>query len=123
MIITICSSVDFSPKIIELKKTLEGRGCKVNIPFFTQMIIDGTLTYDQYMTEKKSSNGDVLLRRAQGVDFFKRYWDYIAESDAILVLNQTKKGIDGYIGGNTLMEMGMAYGMGKKIFLYNPPPA
>ena len=42
---------------------------------------------------------------------------------SILVLNESKKGVDGYIGGNTLMEMGFAYGFGKKIFLFNPAPS
>lgn len=52
----------------------------------------------------------------------KRYWDFIKDSDAILVLNLLKKEIAGYVGGSVLMEMGSAYGHGKKIFLYNPIP-
>jgi len=34
----------------------------------------------------------------------------------------TRKGIENYIGGNTLMEMGFAYVNDKKIFLLNPLP-
>ena len=120
MKITICSSVDFTPGIIELKKDLENLGHSVNIPYFTQMIIDGELTFDEYMRAKE--NGDIDLRQKQPVDMIKRYWDFIKDSDAILVLNLEKKGIQGYIGGSTLMEMGFAYGQGKKIFLYNPIP-
>jgi hypothetical protein len=122
MKITICSSVDFTPKIIELKKDLENLGHSVNIPYFTQQIIDGKLTFEEFMTAK-AKDGDILMRKAQDVDLIKRYWDYIENSDAILVLNESKKGIDGYIGGNALMEMGFAYGFGKKIFLFNPVPA
>jgi len=121
MIITICSSVDFSPKIIELKKELEERGHTVNIPFFTQKIIDGDLSFEDYM-HAKDNGGDIGLRQAESVDMIKRYWDFIRSSDAILVLNQSKKGIENYIGGSTLMEMGFAYGHGKKIFLYNALP-
>lgn len=121
MKITICSSVDFTPKIIEVKNYLESLGYEVNIPYFTQMIIDGELTLEKYLEEKKN-NGDIFLRDKQPVDMIKRYWDFIKDSDAILVINLTKKGIDGYIGGSTLMEMGFAYGHGKKIFLYNPIP-
>jgi nucleoside 2-deoxyribosyltransferase len=121
MKITICSSVDFTPKIVELKKGLENLGHFVNIPYFTQMIIDGKLTFEDYLKEKES--GDISLRQKQPVDMIKRYWDFIEDSDAILVLNLEKKGITGYIGGSTLMEMGFAYGKGKKIFLYNPIPA
>jgi hypothetical protein len=48
--------------------------------------------------------------------------DYIAESDAVLVLNYPKNGIKGYVGTSTLMEIGLAYYMGKKIFLLFPVP-
>lgn len=122
MIITICSSVDFTPKIIEIKKELEKLGHKVNIPYFTQKIIDGEVSYKEYMKSKEKNKGDILLRRAQHEDMIKRYWNFIKNSDAILVLNLSKKGINNYIGGSTLMEIGFAYGHGKKIFLFNPIP-
>lgn len=122
MVITICSSVDFSPKIIELKAELEAMGHQVNIPFFTQKMIDGEMSYDDFILAKESSGSDIGLRQASGVDLLKRYWGFIKGSDAILVLNMEKRGIVGYIGGNTLMEMGYAYCMDKKIFLYNPIP-
>jgi hypothetical protein len=38
------------------------------------------------------------------------------------VLNHEKNGIVGYIGGNTLIEMGVAFYLGKKIYLYDPIP-
>jgi hypothetical protein len=121
MIITICSSVDFSPKIIEVKRELENMGHKANIPYFTQKIMDGKISYEEYV-ELKEKKGDILLRELHSMDLIKRYWDYIKNSDAILVMNLSKKGVDGYIGGSTLMEMGFAYGHGKKIFLFNPIP-
>jgi len=121
MKITICSSVDFTPKIIEVKEILEKMGHQVNIPYFTQKIIDGEMSFAEFL-ETKEKNGDILLREAAAIDFIKRYWGFIKDSDAILVLNSTKKGIDNYIGGNTLMEMGFAYGHGKKIFLFNSIP-
>jgi nucleoside 2-deoxyribosyltransferase len=122
MIITICASVDFTPKIIEVKKDLEKLGHQVNIPFFTQKIIDGEISYEDFLRAKEK-DGDILLRTGESMDMIKRYWDFIKNSDAILVLNMNKRGIDNYIGGSTLMEMGFAYGQGKKIFLYNPIPA
>jgi len=121
MIITICSSVDFTPKIIEIKNELEKKGHRVNIPYVTQKIINGEISFEEYMNSKEKS-GDIIVRNALSVDMLKRYWDYIKNSDAILVLNLKKKSIDNYIGGNVLMEMGFAYGQGKKIFLFNPIP-
>ena len=46
----------------------------------------------------------------------------IQKSDAILVLNLTKNGIENYIGGNTFLEMGFAHVLEKKIFVYNKLP-
>ena len=121
MIITICSSIDFTPKIIELKNELEKMGHQVNIPHFTQKIIDGEISYEEFMAAKEI-NGDITLRLKDSTDAIKRYFEFIRNSDAILVLNIEKKGIQNYSGGNTLMELGFAYGFGKTIYLYNPIP-
>lgn len=122
MIITICSSVDFTPQIIETKNKLEGLGHSVNIPYFTQQVLDGKISFEAYLKEKEICNGDISLRQKEPVDMIERYWEFIKNSDVILVLNLEKKGIKGYIGGSTLMEMGFAYGHEKKIFLFNPIP-
>lgn len=37
-------------------------------------------------------------------------------------MNISKNGIENYIGGNTLMELGFAHVMNKKIYLLNPIP-
>jgi hypothetical protein len=122
MTITICASVDFSPTIIKIMKDLELRGHKVNIPFFTNQILEGKITYEDYMKSKEAANADIHLREAEHVDFIKRYWNFIKESDSILVVNLPKKGINGYIGGSTLFEMAFAYVNDKKIYLYHPIP-
>ncbi len=121
MRITVCSSVDFSPKIIEIKEELESRGHVVNIPYFTEKIMRGETSYYEYM-KAKEMGGDIALRKNESVDFIMRHCNLIKNSDAILVLNLKKKGIENYIGGNTLIEMGFAHASGKKIFLFNPVP-
>jgi hypothetical protein len=40
----------------------------------------------------------------------------------VLILNYSKKEIANYIGANTLIEMGLAFYLHKKIFLLNPIP-
>ncbi len=55
-------------------------------------------------------------------DFIREHFKKIEKSDAILVLNYDKKGIQHYIGGNTFLEIGLAYWLGKKMFLLNPIP-
>ena len=55
-------------------------------------------------------------------DFIKEHFRKINASDAILVLNYDKKGIKNYIGGNTFLEIGLAYWLEKKIYLFHPIP-
>lgn len=55
-------------------------------------------------------------------DYFRQHYKHILESDAILIVNEEKNGIQNYIGGNVLIEMGQAYVNDKKIFfLYGMP--
>ncbi len=73
---------------------------------------------------------DQLERNARGEqaavkrenDYIRVHYRHILESDAILIVNNTKKGIENYIGGNALMEIGQAYVNGRKIFLLNDIP-
>lgn len=55
-------------------------------------------------------------------DYIRSHYQHILESDAILIINLEKRGVANYIGGNVLMEMGMAYVNGKKIFLLHDIP-
>jgi len=55
-------------------------------------------------------------------DPFKNYFKIIKKSDAVLVVNIHRKGIKGYIGGNTLIEMAFAHVLDKKIFLLHEIP-
>lgn len=122
MIITICSSIDFTPKILEIKEKLELKGHKVNIPFFSEKIFKKEISFEDFLKSKEENKGDTLLRQSQDINLTKRHLNLILKSDAILVLNLEKKGYDNYIGGNTLIEMGFAFGNDKKIFLYNSIP-
>lgn len=53
------------------------------------------------------------------MDHFKK----IENSDAILVINNCKNEINGYIGGAVLSEMAIAKYLGKKIFVLNNLPS
>jgi len=55
-------------------------------------------------------------------DFIREHFKKIEAADAILILNYEKKGIAGYIGGNTFLEMGYAFGLGKVVYLLHPVP-
>lgn len=55
-------------------------------------------------------------------DYLRVHYKHILESDAVLVVNLKKNGIESYIGGNALIEMGQAYVNDKTIFLLNDIP-
>ncbi|MFH2136669.1 MAG: hypothetical protein ABII19_03530 [Patescibacteria group bacterium] len=125
MRIVVCGSIEFTQKIKEIADKLIEHGHEVEIPLTSQKIISGELTLEDFLREKEK-NGDSVFREsmAQKVsdDLIRRYFHIIEKSDAILVLNYEKKGIAGYIGGNTFLEMGFAHVLNKKIFLLNPIP-
>ncbi|MEA1963108.1 MAG: hypothetical protein U9M94_02605 [Patescibacteria group bacterium] len=125
MKIVICGSIDFTPKIKEVADQLTSMGYEVDIPLTSQRIINGELTMEDFLKEK-DQNGDSAFResamRKIKDDLIKRYYNKIGESDAILVLNLEKKGITGYIGGNTFLEIGFAHVLDKKIYLFDDLP-
>ncbi|MBR3055735.1 hypothetical protein IKG64_00210 [Candidatus Saccharibacteria bacterium] len=64
----------------------------------------------------------VGAKRGNGYDFVREHFKKVEESDAILVCNFTKNGIDNYVGANTFLEMGFAYYVKKPIYALNPLP-
>ena len=73
----------------------------------------------------------VLNLSRNHLDRYNDMQDYLAAKKRIfknqdasdfLVLNYDKNGVKNYIGGNTLMEMGLAFFLKKKIYLLNQIP-
>lgn len=121
MKIVICASVAFTNKIKEIADILLREGHEVEIPFYSQKILDGEISLEEYL-KIKQENGDVDFRKKAEEDLIKRYFRLINESDAVLVLNIDKGKHKNYIGGNTFLEMGFAHVLNKKIFLLNDIP-
>jgi non-canonical (house-cleaning) NTP pyrophosphatase len=111
--ITICGSMLFYKEMINLKECLEKMGFGANSPrSFEEMEI---INYNKYTQEEGT---DLKIK----YNLIQDYYSKILDSDAILIANYTKKGIEGYIGGNTLLEMGFAYVNHRNIFMINPAP-
>jgi hypothetical protein len=106
----ICGSMAFSKEMLETQKALEQIGHKALVPVDTVECV-----------ENPDLNMDLEHCISTQVD--KKCFDLIAESDAILVLNYEKNGIKGYVGGATLMEIGIARHLNKKIFLLHELPS
>jgi diphthamide synthase subunit DPH2 len=119
MKISICASIQFTPQIKKVSEELISKGHEVIIPDGAERIINGELTLEQFI--QKSNQGEDVEAKIKN-DVIRKYFHKIEESDAILVLNFTKKEIENYIGGNTFLEMGFAHVLNKKIFVYNPLP-
>lgn len=103
----------FSKEMVDSKNKLESLGHKVVLPHNTEMYASGIFTAE---TRKESTQNKIKD------DLIRGYFNTIKDSDAILAMNFTKNGIENYIGGNTLMEIGFAHVLNKKVFLLNPIP-
>ncbi len=90
-------------------------GYKIEVPITVKrMRKTDNYNADYYRTWQK--NPDTYKRKTY---LMKNHFNKIASSDAILVVNDEKRGIKGYIGANVLMEMGLAFHLKKPIFVLN----
>lgn len=114
-IITVCCSMHFYEKVYEVEKELKKRGFKVKIPkTMYKMKRTGNYNLEEYKTWYKDES-HYYKKKALMNDHFKK----VIKGDAILIVNEEKNGVKGYIGGNTLMEMVIAYHYKKPIFVLN----
>jgi nucleoside 2-deoxyribosyltransferase len=111
MKIMIVGSMCFAKEMVETKKLLETLAHQVALPCDTDdHLKDPTLRDDPERDRKHSIEKDV----------YQKCFEILASNDAILALNKEQRGIEGYIGAATLMEIGLAYYLKKRIFLLNP---
>ncbi|MQY79278.1 MAG: hypothetical protein GH151_08830 [Bacteroidetes bacterium] len=64
----------------------------------------------------------IKLHQKYNMNAIREFWNAMQDADAVLVLNYDKNGIQNYVGGNTLMEIGFAHVLNQKIFMLNPIP-
>ena len=112
MKIAICGSMVFAEKMLEIKQALESMGHEAYTTGFAPSYIGKTKEEKEALT--------ILQKNEQ--DAIREHWETIQKCDATLVLNYDRRGGKNYIGGNTLMEIGFAHVLNKKIFLMNPIP-
>ncbi|MBI2572254.1 hypothetical protein HYV86_00175 [Candidatus Woesearchaeota archaeon] len=112
MIICISGSMHFTEKMLEVQKLLQALGHEVRVTSFASAFIG----------KNDAEKEHIKLTQKKDYDTLQEFWDLMQGADALLVLNLDRKGIKNYVGGNTFLEMGFAYVLGMKIFLYNPVP-
>lgn len=105
--------MQFHDEMKQVKRNLNALGFEVLVP----SELDNLENNESYMT----SDEDRINAKIE-FNFIKEHFKKVELADAILILNYEKKNIPGYIGGNTFLEMGYAFGLGKKVYLLNPIP-
>ncbi|MCR4326489.1 MAG: nucleoside 2-deoxyribosyltransferase [Candidatus Roizmanbacteria bacterium] len=95
--ITLCASASSYARLTPIITTLRRQGIHVLTP-----VINSRLSRTK-------------------TQLIRQHFSKIRKSDAILVANYEKKGFQGYIGGNVLMEMALAFALHKKIYILHTP--
>ncbi len=117
--IVICGSMAFSQAMINTEKELKAYGFEVVLPDDIEQYIDGK--WEKKLASGWNSQVEGAKRKIEN-NLIKRHYEEIKNADAILVINQNKKGIKNYIGGNTFLEMSFAFVLNKNIFVLNRLP-
>jgi hypothetical protein len=107
-IIAVCGSMKLKERMIEIGRQLEEVRYKILYPNLTET--------NDYTTMFAAEQTQTKHRMIVG------HLEKIRSADAILVINETLKDTNGYIGANTFLEMGFAFSMNKKIFLLQDIP-
>jgi hypothetical protein len=126
MKITVCGSIAFYEDMRAAMSVLQGLGHEVKIP---ELADEAPAEFG----EGRKINFDQYIRQSGGIESFPNdheVWDLKGEAirehyekidwaDAIVVINNEKRGVPGYVGGNTLIELGVAFYQRKPIFILN----
>jgi len=107
--IIICGSISAHKKMLEIKQALVYMGHSIDMPGL------GNIKHELDLDGNSVESAHIKIRD----DLIRGYYHKIENNDAVLVVNEDKKGITGYIGGNTFLEIGFGYVLNKKIFILN----
>lgn len=109
MKIILCGSMSSHKEMSDAKRKLEANGHIVEMPNLDNL--DNEL----------DNNGDSLETANIKIknDLIRGYFNKIKDSDAVLAINTNRNNINGYIGGNTFLELGFGYVLNKKVYLLN----
>lgn len=115
MIITLCASASHYQEIFDVQKELEQKGHVVLVPVAAEHMRErGNFDVEKYKTWFTNPQD-----YAKKQELMRLHFAEILKGDATLVVNMEKRGLRGYIGGNVLMEMAIAFHAGKPIYLLN----
>ena len=123
MKITICGSTAFIKEMEAVANQLKHLGHEVEFPPVEFTDGDGkkwqTLDYYKFKKSEPFEDPEFLNNHTQRI---RDHFACVEWCDVVLVTNYDKNDVANYIGPNTLMEMGLAFYLNKKIYLLNPIP-
>jgi hypothetical protein len=123
MKITICGSIAFFQEMLEIKRKLEELGHEVKLPPTEVPDENGQMiSVAKYYELRKTTNDDTSWVWEHKEIAMRNHFEKEVWADTVLVLNFDKKDIAGYVGANTLIEMGVAMYLQKPIYMLNPLP-
>lgn len=115
----------FYEGMLSIKENLEKLGHTVLLPSVALEVPSEQEGEKKYFGQYMEENGGIdafpaedpiwSLKEGAINDHFRK----IETSDAVIIANYDKKGVTGYVGGNTLIEIGLAFYLKKKIFILN----
>lgn len=106
--IALCGSMAHKAQWLPIIDELRAAGYTVSTPDLSESVDWSGMSDEQATIEKGR-----LVRR---------HFANIERAKVVLVANFEKNGTEGYVGTNTLLEMGTGFVLEKPIYLYNPVP-
>ncbi|MHB1086834.1 MAG: hypothetical protein ACYCZ0_03750 [Minisyncoccota bacterium] len=113
MKIIICSSISAADEVLAAKKELESMGHEVEIP---EGVKNPELRARTEVANEEKADDKIKH------DLIRGYFEKIKEYDVLLVVNPEKRGVLGYIGGNTLIEMAFGHVLKKPLYVMHGLP-
>jgi len=112
MKIIICGSISAAVEIVRVQQELVRAGHEVEIP-------EGVKH-----TELRRLEGSIEEKAEVKIqhDLIRGYYEKMKDYEVVLIVNPELKGIKGYIGGNTLIEMAFAHILRKRLYCLYPLP-
>jgi hypothetical protein len=113
MKILILGSMAFAKDMVKIQKELTKLGHDVDLPVGTSPHLK-----DPNFVDNLDDNLEYCIKN----DVMRKNFRFISEHDGVVIVNNRRNDVDGYIGVSALMELGVSHYLGKKIFIYNQIP-
>lgn len=110
MIVTIHASLDFPSQMESMAKQLRDSGHEAILP---------DLTRYQHIRDVLGDDAEFTRIKTQ---LTRQNMANVESCDCLLILNYTHRGVVNYIGGNSFLEMVVAFYLRKPILLLHPIP-